>query len=120
MTTTDRRVDPFVGISLSTLRFLLLGLVTVAASAYAWQYIHQVLTMDTAQSRREWCATASPTDPSSPYRTEQVRCWAETMAHPLAVTITVGMLGTVAATLAIVVLAPRLRTRCASRPSESR
>lgn len=105
----DRRVDPTVGISASALRLLLLGLVTVAASAYAWAYVHQVLTMDTARSRLQWCSPASPTDPSPPYRTEQARCWAETMAHPLALTIMLGVLITAAASALIFAVAPRVR-----------
>ncbi len=105
------RASPFVGLSETSLRFLLLSLVTFAGSLYAWHYIYLVLTSRSSGQAMLGCTTASQEVPSPPYRTEYTRCWAENVAHPLALGIGLGLALTIAVSFVVFLVLPPLRVR---------
>jgi Zn-dependent protease with chaperone function len=102
------RASPFVGLAETTLRFILLVAVTLAASINASHYVYLVVRTDATVAAIRTCSTASATNRSGPYRTESAACYAEQVAHPLAVGIAVGLAITVAVLVAIIVFGAAL------------
>lgn len=102
------RANPFVGISETALRFVLLSAATLAAAEYAWQYIAEV-PRSAVQTRASLCVEVSTTTPSPPYSSEHARCWAENQAYPVAADIGIGLGLTVLGTLVILVVVPAVR-----------
>ena len=100
------RVNPFVGIPESTLRFVLLALTTVASATYAWQYIHQVLHGRAVVAALGICNGVSQDAPDPQFRNAYTRCWAERIALPLGQSITLGVVLTVVIVLVCFAVAP--------------
>ena len=105
------RVNPFVGLPESSLRFILLALVALAAAAYAWQYIHQVIHQRSVLAAIETCTKLSLEQPDPPFRNAYSRRWAEQMARPLANSITLGLVLTTAVALVCFAVGPVLLRR---------